>query len=62
MLGKFAAVIGPFLMGLVAVTTGNPRYSIMAIIILFVAGAGFLYLADDKGNVASSGFPYEMRR
>ena len=56
MLGKFAAVIGPFLMGLVAVMTGNPRYSIMAIIVLFVIGAIFLYFAREEGNVASSEF------
>ena len=48
MLGKFAAVIGPFLMGVVGVVTGNPRYSIIAIILLFVAGGFFLYLADEK--------------
>jgi UMF1 family MFS transporter len=48
MLGRFAAVIGPFLMGLVGVVTGNPRYSIVAIIFLFVAGAGFLYFAREK--------------
>ena len=48
MLGKFAAVIGPFLMGLVGVVTGNPRYSIIAIILLFVIGGFFLYLADEK--------------
>ena len=55
MLGKFAAVIGPFLMGLVALLTGNARYSIMAIIFLFVAGAGFLYFAQEAGDVTSSG-------
>ncbi|HUJ89899.1 MAG TPA: MFS transporter, partial [Syntrophorhabdales bacterium] len=55
MLGKFAAVIGPFLMGLVAVVTGNPRYSIISIIFLFVAGAGLLYFAKEEGSVASSG-------
>ncbi|MGD0236331.1 MAG: MFS transporter, partial [Syntrophorhabdales bacterium] len=46
MLGKFAAVIGPFLMGLVAVVTGNPRYSIIS---------SLLYFAKEKGRVASSG-------
>ena len=54
MLGKFAAVIGPFLMGSVAVLTGNPRYSIMAIIFLFVAGAGFLFFAREARDVTSS--------
>jgi UMF1 family MFS transporter len=57
MLGKFAAVIGPFLMGLVGVATGNPRIGIVAIIILFVLGAGLLYLAKEtatRGNNVSA--------
>lgn len=40
-LGKFAAVIGPVMMGWVALTTGSSRLSILSILILFVAG-GFL--------------------
>jgi MFS transporter, UMF1 family len=55
MLGKFAAVIGPFLMGLVSVLSGNPRYSIVAVIFLFVSGAGFLYFVREAGDVRSSG-------
>ena len=43
MLGKFAAVIGPFLMGWVSVISGNARYSILAVIALFIAGAAVLY-------------------
>lgn len=62
MLGKFAAVIGPFLMGVVSVTTGNPRYSIVAIIFLFVSGACFLYFAQENsdrcaGTTAALGRP-----
>jgi len=38
MLGKFAAVIGPFLMGQVGSLTGNPRLAILAIIPLFIGG------------------------
>jgi UMF1 family MFS transporter len=51
MLGKFAAVIGPFLMGWVSVTTGNARYSILAVIALFVAGGLVLYTvpAEQRG-------------
>ncbi len=41
MLGKFAAVIGPALMGWVGVLTGTPRASILSLILLFAAG-GFL--------------------
>ena len=51
MLGKFAAVIGPVLMGLVGVLTGNPRHSILAIIILFVGGGVLLYRVDESEGV-----------
>ncbi len=51
MLGKFAAVIGPMLMGLVAVWTGNPRHSIFAIIILFLGGGIILYFVDEGEGV-----------
>jgi UMF1 family MFS transporter len=49
MIGKFAAILGPLLMGVVSVTTGNPRLSILAVIVLFVAG-GALLLAVDEGD------------
>lgn len=39
MLGKFAAILGPSLMGIAAVATGNPRAGILAIVPLFVIGA-----------------------
>jgi len=48
MLGKFAAVIGPVLMGLVGVLTGNPRHSILAIAVLFLGGGTILYFVDEK--------------
>ena len=48
MLGKFATVIGPFLMGLVSVATGNPRYSILSILLLFISGAIILSFVDKK--------------
>ena len=48
MLGKFAAVIGPILMGLVGVLTGNPRHSILAIVVLFIGGGIILYFVDEK--------------
>ncbi|MHA1732682.1 MAG: MFS transporter [Promethearchaeota archaeon] len=38
MLGKFAAVIGPALMGTVTLLTQNVRFGILAIIVLFIAG------------------------
>jgi len=48
MLGKFAAVVGPILMGLVAVITGNPRHSILSIAVLFLAGGILLSFVDEK--------------
>ena len=48
MLGKFAAVIGPFLMGSVTLLFGNPRIGILSILILFISGLIFLYRVDVK--------------
>jgi UMF1 family MFS transporter len=48
MLGKFAAIFGPYLMGLVTLKTGNVRLGILSIIILFIMGAFFLYRVDFK--------------
>ncbi len=42
MLGKFAAVLGPGLVGVAALVTGNPRLSLFPILILFLIGAGLL--------------------
>ncbi len=36
--GKFAAILGPFIMALVTDLTGNPRFSILGILPLFVGG------------------------
>ena len=47
MLGKFAAVIGPALMGWVSLATGNPRLSILSISVLFILGAGLLLRVDE---------------
>lgn len=38
MLGKFAAVLGPVLVGAVSALSGNPRAGILAVLVLFVAG------------------------
>ncbi len=50
MLGKFAVVLGPVLMGLVAMATGSSRQSILAIPVLFVAGALLLGLVDETAG------------
>jgi UMF1 family MFS transporter len=41
-IGRFSAVLGPALMGWVSVATGNPRLSMLALLVLFALGAMFL--------------------
>lgn len=36
--GMFAAIIGPFLMGLATTLTGSSRYGVLSILVLFLAG------------------------
>jgi UMF1 family MFS transporter len=49
MLGKFSAVAGPLLMGLVSLMTGSARLSILSITLLFVAGGALLLRVDEAG-------------
>ena len=44
MVGKSAAVIGPILMGWLGVLTGDPRFAILSLLVLFVAGFALLTL------------------
>ena len=48
MLGKFAAIIGPALMGTIALVTGSARLGILSILLLFILGAFFLNKVDIK--------------
>ncbi len=48
MWGKFAAIIGPVLMGWVGLVTGSPRLSILSLVVLFLAGAAVLYFVDEE--------------
>lgn len=50
MLGKFAAVIGPILMGTVSYLTGNPRLSVLSIIVLFLLGGILLYFVNEDSG------------
>jgi UMF1 family MFS transporter len=51
MLGKFATVIGPVLMGYVTLLTGSVRIGILSILILFIIGAFLLSKVDfDAGE------------
>lgn len=45
MMGKFAAVLGPFLMAATAVLTGNSRMAILSVALLFAGGAIMLVIA-----------------
>ncbi len=47
MLGKFAAVLGPLVVGVVAATTGNPRLSILALIVFFIGGMLLLMRVEE---------------
>jgi UMF1 family MFS transporter len=46
MLGKFAAVIGPVMMGWVGALSGSPRTGILSLLILFVTGALVLLMVE----------------
>jgi UMF1 family MFS transporter len=45
MMGKFAAVLGPLLVGITAVVTGSSRAGILSVIVLFAGGAALLWKA-----------------
>ena len=46
MMGKFAAVLGPFLMAATALLTGNSRTAILSVAMLFCGGAIMLVVRD----------------
>lgn len=48
MLGKFATVIGPVLMGTITVVTGSNRLGILSILVLFVVGGILLTRVDEE--------------
>ena len=50
MLGRFAAVLGPFLMGSVAFLTKQPRMGILSVGVLFVGGTCFLLFVRENGK------------
>ena len=60
MLGKFAAVIGPVLIGWVTLATGNVRLGILSIIILFISGGYLLNKVDfEKGEELAKQFSHK---
>jgi UMF1 family MFS transporter len=48
MLGKFAAIIGPLLMGIVTLVTGNVRSGIISLVALFALGFILLKRVDER--------------
>ncbi len=48
MMGKFAAVFGPIMMGTVGLLTGSPRIGILSVGLLFVLGALLLLFVDEE--------------
>ncbi len=57
MLGKFATIVGPMLMGGVTIITGNNRFGIISLIILFIGGGVLLLKVDeDQGKKECEAF------
>lgn len=61
MWGKFAAVIGPFMMGGITKLTGNPRFGLLSLIVLFILGGLILSFVDlEKGEALAQKFDDEL--
>jgi len=54
MLGKFAAVLGPIVVGVVRLLTGDPRLSILALVVFFVVGIALLLRVPEPGARAGA--------
>jgi UMF1 family MFS transporter len=54
--GKFAAIIGPFLMGGIGRLSGDSRYGLLSILVLFVAGGWVLTQVRSGENAPHPGF------
>ena len=48
MLGKFAAVMGPLLVGVISISTGSHRWGMLSILLLFVIGVLLLMKVNVK--------------
>ncbi|MEO8184784.1 MAG: MFS transporter [Deltaproteobacteria bacterium] len=53
LMGKFAAVVGPVLTGVVALLTGSSRLAIASLVLLFALGGGLLLRVPDAESVAT---------
>jgi UMF1 family MFS transporter len=47
-LGKFAAILGPLLVAVVALVSGSSRIAISSVAVFFILGAILLYFVDEK--------------
>jgi UMF1 family MFS transporter len=54
MMGKFATVIGPLLVGATAAISGSSRGSIASLLVLFVAGGALLWRVPDAAGARAS--------
>ena len=52
--GKFAAIMGPFLVGIISQATGSSRYGVLSISVLFIIGLA-LMLRVRRFNNSNSG-------
>jgi UMF1 family MFS transporter len=51
MLGKFAAVLGPLMIGVIAAVTDSSRVAMLSVSILFISGGILLYFVDENKAV-----------
>jgi UMF1 family MFS transporter len=54
MMGKFAAVLGPLMVGITALATGETRYGMLSIIVLFAGGAILLARVRQRPDATSA--------
>ncbi len=50
MVGKFSAILGPLFVGTVSLLTGNPRYSLLVVLIFFAAGGTLVFFSSRIPN------------
>jgi len=53
MLGKFSAILGPTMAGVIALLAGSQRLAILSILILFVGGLALLTRVNPSGHAAT---------
>lgn len=52
LVGRFAAILGPLLVAMGSYLTGNPRFGLMGLIILFVLGGALLWRVNENREEA----------